>query len=77
MISQNYCVGCHDNFYNPGCWSKKSGKIVWRIMIGMWEAPPYINKKKKRVASCWHGIGNQRDIAVKPEAIGSDGYWKH
>lgn len=46
-------------------------------MVGMWENPPYLNKKKRRVASCWHGIGNQRNIAVKPEAIGIDGYWKH
>ena len=46
-------------------------------MIGMWEAPPYLNKKKCRVASCWHGNGNNRQIAVRPEAIGIDGYWKH
>lgn len=82
MIPIKYCSGCYNNYYNGGhsldgiCWSRKSGKIVWRIMIGMWESPPYLNKIKKRMASCWHGIGNQRNIAVKPEAIGIDGYWK-
>lgn len=77
MIQEKYCSGCYDNYYNPNCWSKKSGKVVWRIMIGMWEAPPYLHKKKVRVVSCWHGSGNNRNIAVKPEAIGIDGYWKH
>ena len=83
MLDIKYCSGCHENFYNSGnsiegiCWSRKSGKVVWRIMVGMWENPPYLNKKKVRVASCWHGSGNQRQIAVKPEAIGTDGYWKH
>ncbi len=77
MIKDKYCIGCHDNYYNPGCWSRKTRKIVWRIMIGMWESPPYLNKKKSRVASCWHGIGNQRNIAVNPKAIGMDGYWRH
>lgn len=84
MIPIKYCSGCHDNYYNSPstsgsgdyCWSRKSGKIVWRIMVGMWENPPYLNKKKRRMASCWHGIGNQRNIAVKPKAIGTDGYWK-
>ena len=51
--------------------------MVWRIRVGMWENPPYLNKKKERVPDCWHGIGNQRDIFVKPEAIDSNGYWKH
>jgi len=79
-----YCSGCRDNFYNSNnglgvkeCWSFKSAKIVWRIPVGMWESPPYLHKKKKRVANCWHGEGNQRTIMVKPEAIGVDGYWKH
>jgi hypothetical protein len=77
MIKDKYCIGCHDNYYNPGCWSKKTGKVVWRIRVGMWESPPYLHKKKIRVADCWHGSGNQRDIMVKPESIGADGYWKH
>lgn len=83
MIDLKYCSGCHDNYYNGGhsldgiCWSRKTGKIVWRIMINMWEAPPYKNKKKRRVASCWHGSGNQRDIAVDPKALDLSGYWKH
>ena len=86
MIDIKYCRGCHDNYYNSQstsgssdglCWCRSTGKIVWRIRVGMWESPPYKNKKQERVADCWHGIGNQRDIMVKPEAIGSDGYWRH
>ena len=82
MINIKHCSGCYENFYNSNhsldgiCWSRKSGKMVWRIPIGMWEAPPYKNKKKVRVPSCWHGQGSNRTIMVNPEAIGSDGYWK-
>ena len=86
MIDIKHCRGCHDNYYNSSttsggsdgmCWCRKTGKMVWRIRVGMWENPPYLNKKKERVPDCWHGIGNQRDIFVKPEAIDSNGYWKH
>ena len=85
-MDRKYCIGCHDNYYNSPstsgssdgrCWSFKDAKTVWRISVGMWESPPYTDKKKIRVASCWHGIGSNRNIMVKPEAIGVDGYWKH
>ena len=76
MIDLKYCAGCHDNFYNPGCWSRKTGKIVWRIFIGVDEMPPYKNKRKKRVPDCWHG-GSSRIIAIKAESLNADGYWKH
>jgi hypothetical protein len=86
MIDIKHCRGCYENYYNSSstsgssdgmCWGRKTGKMVWRICVNMWENPPYKNKKKVRVPDCWHGIGNQRDIMVKPEAIDSNGYWKH
>ena len=82
MINIKHCMNCHDNFYNNqnakegGCWCRKSGKMVWRIPVGMWERPPYLNKKARLIPDCWHGEGNNRTIYVKKEAIASDGYWK-
>ena len=85
MIDKKYCNGCHDNYYNSPstsgssdgmCWSRKTGKIVWRIPIGVDEPPPYKGKKKIRTPACWHGGGSNRTIMVKPESITSEGYWK-
>lgn len=80
MIKIEHCKGCHDNYYNHsesgGCWSRGRGKMVWRIPVGMWESPPYLNKKKVKVPDCWHGSGPHRTIYVKPEALTADGYWK-
>ncbi|MCK5016925.1 MAG: hypothetical protein KAS32_07615 [Candidatus Peribacteraceae bacterium] len=76
MITLNHCSGCHDNYYNPNCWSRKSGNLVWRLPIGVDEVPPYKGKKKKRVPNCWHGGGSNRTTMVKPESINTDGYWK-
>jgi hypothetical protein len=76
MLDIKHCQGCHDNFYNPGCWSRESAKLVSRIPIGVDEPPPYKNKKKQKVPCCWHGGGGNRTIMVKPESITKDGYWK-
>lgn len=76
MIKLNHCSGCHNNYYNPNCWSRKSGKLVSRIAIGVDEPPPYRNKRKIKVPSCWHGGGSNRTIMVKAESITADGYWK-
>ena len=82
-MDRKYCRGCRNNFYNGNnslgvqeCWHFKTAKVVWRIPIGHWEPPPYLNKKKVRVANCWHGEGSDRVHYVKPDAINSDGYWK-
>lgn len=79
-IQIKHCAGCHDDFYNHnqkgGCWSRKTGKMVYRVPVGMWEQPPYKDKKKIRVPDCWHGSGNQRTIMVEPEDLTKEGYWK-
>ena len=80
-----HCRGCRDNFYNGNnelgvtrCWSfDKKKATVWRIPIGNWENPPYLNKKKVRVPPCWHGEGSNRTHYIKPEALDSQGFWKH
>jgi len=77
MIELKHCKGCRDNFYNPNCWSRETGRMVKRLSIGMQEMPPYKNKELVEVPDRWHGSGNQRQIMVKPEALDSNGYWKH
>ena len=72
-----HCAGCADNFYNGNnglgvqrCWSfDAKKKLVKRVRIGLWENPPYLNKKPVRVPPCYHERGNQRDIFVAPERI--------
>ena len=85
MLDSKHCSGCHDNYYNSPstsgssngmCWSRKSGKMVWRIPVGLFESPPYKDKKKIHVPDCWHRFGSNKTIMVKPEAITKDGYWK-
>jgi len=85
MIDRKHCIGCHDNYYNCQatsgssdgmCWSRKTGKMVWRIPVGYWENPPYLNKKKVKVPDCWHGQGSNRTHYIKPEVLDSRGYWK-
>jgi len=78
-----HCKGCKDNFYNGNndlgvkeCWDLESAKIVFRIPIGLWEKPPYLNKKQVRVPDCWHGKGSNRILYINPEAINAKGYWK-
>jgi len=75
LIDLKYCVGCHDNFYNPGCWSRKTGKMVKRIVIGVDQRPPY-HQKPKLMPSCWHGGGGNRVCAINPDSLTEEGYWK-
>jgi hypothetical protein len=82
MLDKKYCAGCRNNFYNGNnqydvkqCWSRKTGKLVWRIRIGNWESPPYLNKKKFRAADCWHAE-SCGDHYIDPNKISSTGYWK-
>ena len=81
-MDRKHCSGCRNNFYNGNnqlevkeCWTLKSAKMVSRIPVGHWENPPYLNKKKVQVPSCWHGEGSSRTHYVKPERIDSNGYW--
>ena len=82
-ITKKDCVGCGDNFYNGNnnlgikeCWCFEDAKMVKRISIGLWEPPPYKNKKEKLIPSCFHGRGNQRNIYIKKEVLDHNGYWK-
>lgn len=73
MIDLKYCVNCYNNYYNPNCWSRKTGKIEWQMIIRVDERPPY-KHKLKRVPSCWHG--NNQTTAIRTEVLTADGYWK-
>jgi hypothetical protein len=75
MIDSKHCVGCYNNYYNPGCWSRKRGKMVWRIPVGVDQIPPY-KQKAKRVPSCWRGGGSVRVVMVDKNSLTKDGYWK-
>ena len=77
-----HCSGCRNNFYNGNnqhgikeCWNLKSAKLVMRIPVGHWENPPYLDKKKVKVPTCWHEVGSNRTHYVEPERINSEGYW--
>ena len=62
---QKYCLGCRNNYYNHGnnsvtgeCWSLDDAKVVWKYEVGIWEDPPYKNKKKRRVLDCYRKKGS-------------------
>jgi len=83
MKNCSRCSGCRNNFYNGNnslgvtkCWSLDTAKVVWRIAIGYWEEPPYLNKKKVQVPDCWHGQGSNRTQYVPASAITKKGFWK-
>ncbi len=78
MKKQN-CECCRNDFYNGNnglgvkeCFSFKNAKIVWRILIGVWENPPY-KKKMIRVPNCYHKDGS---VYIEKESLDSKGYWK-
>jgi len=80
MISAEHCVGCYNDFYNgrnsigvKECWNRKDAVLAPRLLIHVDQAPPYKNIKPRDVPTCYK---QQRFVTVKPEAIGSDGYWK-
>ncbi|MDD5651708.1 MAG: hypothetical protein PHF86_15035 [Candidatus Nanoarchaeia archaeon] len=80
-MNRKYCAGCRDNFYNGNnefgvmkCWHLENAKVQWKIQVGVWENPPYLNKRKQRVASCYQGNGI---IFIDPaKSLRSDGYWR-
>lgn len=83
-MDKKHCAGCHSNFYNGrkniggnDCWSLKTAKMVWRIAVGHWENPPYLNKKKHHVPDCWQGEGSNRTHYIDPEKrLTPQGFWK-
>ena len=82
-MNKKHCIGCANNFYNGNnnlgikeCWSFKNAKLVWRIPIGNWERPPYINKKKVQIPDCFHERGSNKTHYIKESTLTSDGYWR-
>ena len=82
-MDKKHCIGCANNFYNgrnnlgiKECWFLKNAKLVWRIPIGNWEQPPYLNKKKIQVPDCFHKRGSNKTHYIKEDVLTSDGYWR-
>ena len=77
-MDKKHCRGCYNDYYNynadGGCWYREKAKLVWRMLIGVHERPPY-KKGKKRVPDCWRG---QQVTAIDPEkSLDKNGYWKY
>lgn len=79
MLDAKHCAECHNDFYNGKndigvsvCWHLKDAQLVPRVLIHVDAPPPYLKFKVEQVPQCYK---RQRFVTVKPEAIGSDGYW--
>lgn len=53
------CRQCRDNFYNlPGnsntgeCWSLEQAEPVERMLVGVWQNPPYIWSPQTTLSCC-------------------------
>ena len=80
MMNVKHCSGCEDDFYNgknpygvKECWHLKSAKLIPRILIHIDQPPPYLNNKVTQLPNCYRMA---RHVAVKPEAIDRQGYWR-
>lgn len=81
MNTKKHCSGCRDDFYNrrtnfdgnSQCWSLNDAVLVSRLRIPRDLPPPYKHIKPEKVLNCYHVTGYS---FVKPENIGTDGYWK-
>jgi hypothetical protein len=80
MIDASHCSGCRDDFYNGNnqlgvnaCWLREKATLVPRLIIHVDQTPPYLKIKPRTVPNCYKA---ERHVTVKPESIGSDGYWK-
>ncbi|HXI85307.1 MAG TPA: hypothetical protein VNL17_14595 [Verrucomicrobiae bacterium] len=80
MIDVSHCQGCEEDFYNgknpygvKQCWHLKEAKPVPRLLIHIDQPPPYLNVKPRQVPNCYR---MKRHATVKPESLGSDGYWR-
>lgn len=79
-IPLSACAGCEDDFYNgknpygiPECWNRESAKMTEKILIPIDLAPPYKNLNLESLPSCYR---RKRHVAVKPEVLDSQGYWR-
>lgn len=78
-MTKDNCAGCRNNFYNGNnplnvreCWSFKDAKLEKRIVVHRDQPPPYKQRAVMK-PNCWHGNGL---IAVRPEALTKEGYWR-
>lgn len=79
-MDKRYCTGCRDDFYNDKndlnvqeCWLLADAKRERRLLIPINMPPPYTHIKPELLPTCYNRPGY---ATVKPESIGSDGYWK-
>lgn len=75
------CGGCRNDFYNghndigvQQCWHFKTAAVEKRIKVGVWQNPPYSAKNAQWTLSCHMPEGF---VQVKPDALDSQGFWKH
>lgn len=80
MKTKQMCVGCRDNFYNGNnqygvmeCWHFPTASVEDRIIVGVNQRPPYDITATKKCLSCYKPSGS---VAVKPQALTNEGYWR-
>ncbi len=80
MKTSEHCGGCRQDFYNGNnqlgvkrCWHLDTAKLVDRIVIGVWQNPPYDPKDARKVLSCYSPSGR---VCVEPKALTAEGYWR-
>ncbi len=80
MKTTEHCEGCRNNFYNGNnplgvkrCWNLDSAKLVKRLVIGVWQSPPYDLKATRKVLNCYQPNGS---VCVQPESLTQEGFWR-
>lgn len=60
--SKEMCRGCKNDIYNDpnnnpsktkSCWMYKTARVKKRIIVGLWQNPPYSRKDCKPMLSCY------------------------
>lgn len=62
-MNKSKCIGCEQDFYNGKnplgvkvCWHLEKAKIVWKKKVGLWQEPPW-KQKRIRVPDCYQEKG--------------------
>ena len=71
MITKRDCIGCTNTFYSE-CWSFKDAKMIKRIVIELFEPPPYLNKPVIMKPNCFHEGGK---VYINPSKLNKEGFW--